>query len=191
MPSAAREGTSKPPPLAVDPEADRDSERNLDPDRKDGRRVELEDRGDDQSENRQHDRQCEKQNQQKQQPDARINQPARDLTHRLTAIAKRNNQRTEIVDGPDKDRAEQYPQQGGQPAPEDGDRGADDRSGAGDAGEVVSEDDLFLGGDEIDVVPQLPAGDFGGGVEVEDAFGKPASVSMVGDDVADEGTDGD
>ena len=47
------------------------------------------------------------------------------------------------------------PEQCRQPAPEHGDRRAHDRARAGDAGEMVAEDDLFSGGHVVDVVSQF------------------------------------
>jgi hypothetical protein len=71
------------------------------------------------------------------------------------------------MDGADEDGAEENPEQGGDPSPEDGDGGADDGAGAGDGGEVMAEDDGSGRGDVVGVVGLGLRGDGGVGIEPE------------------------
>ncbi len=74
----------------------------------------------------------------------------------------------EIVNRADEDRAKNDPQQGGEPAPDHGERGPHDRSSSRDRGEVVAENDALGRWDEILAVFELDRGRFIGGIELED-----------------------
>jgi hypothetical protein len=60
--------------------------------------------------------------------------------HGSAVIAYRGGQRQIVVDGADKDVAEPYPEQAGEPAPGYRHGGSHDGAGAGDGGEVVAEE---------------------------------------------------
>ena len=95
----------------VHPEPHRHGHRHREPDGKHRLGIHVKNRGDHQAENRQHQHQREEQDQQKQIADARCDDSARDISHRLAAVAQRDRQRTEIMHGSDEDAAEQDPQQ--------------------------------------------------------------------------------
>ena len=63
-----------------------------------------------------------------------------------------------------------------------------DRAGASDAGKVVPEDDLTFRRNEVDVITQLVAGSRSRVVQLKDFLTEPATVGMVGNEVADERT---
>ena len=166
----------------VRPDADDNCDRHGDPHGQQRGRVQVEDTGDDQAEDGQNDGQGEKQNQQEQQPGARRNQAAGDFAHGLPAVPQRHHQRAEVMNGTDEDGSQHDPQQSRQPAPEHGDGRAHNGPGSGNAGEVVSENDLPWRGDEVDVVLQFMTGRDGLRVELKDAGGQPASIRVVGGD---------
>ena len=68
---------------------------------------------------------------------------------------------------PDEDGTKDHPQQRGQPAPEHRDRGTDDGSRAGNAGEVMAEDHLLARRHVIDIVAELMAWHSGGFIQLE------------------------
>ena len=106
-------------------------------------------------------------------------------------VAKAHDERAEIMHRPDEDRPQEHPQQSWQPAPKNRDCRPDNRPSARNAGKVVPEDDFFTRRHEIDIVAQLPAGNFRRGVELKDAPRQPPPVGMVGDDETDKRADGD
>ncbi len=174
-------------PTAIDPQANRHGDRQRDPHREDGLRIDAEDRSDHQPEDRQNNRQGKEQDQQKQNLGPPRNHPPSDLTNRLPAIAEAHDQRAEIMDGADEDRSEQHPKQRWQPAPEDGDRRTHDRSRSGDAREMMAEDHFLASGHKIHVIPQLAAGDFRHRVQSKDASRQPSAVRVIGQSPARQG----
>lgn len=88
--------------------------------------------------------------------------------------------------GTDKNRSEHNPEKGGDPAPDDADGWSDDRAGACDGGEMVTEHDHARGGDVIDVVSQSVRGDDAFGGEFENSVPQPATVGVVGREVEEE-----
>jgi len=83
--------------------------------------------------------------------------------------------------------ADEDPEGAGEIAELGGEDGADERAGAGDGGEVVAENDPFIG---AAIVAAVGAGFAGGGaaaIEGEDAGGEPAGIEAVADGVGAEG----
>ena len=177
--------------LAVEPEADDDGDRDLDQAGEDRGREHLEDRGNDQAEDGEHNGQGDEQDGEEQDAGARGEDAAGDVADGLAAVTHRNDQRAEVVDRADQDRAEQHPQQRRDPAPDDGESGADDRSSAGDRGEVVAEDDAFGGRDVVVAVLEFDRGRDTVGIELEDPACQPAAVGVVGDQVEHERSERD
>ena len=64
----------------------------------------------------------------------------------------------EVLHGAAEHRADEDPQGAGQIAELGGQHGADQRAGSGDGGEVVAEDDPFVGGHEVLAVAERSAG---------------------------------
>ena len=152
--------------------------------------VEVEDRGDHQSEDRQHDGQREEQHQQEQHPGTRSDHPPGNFANRLSAVSQAHHQGSEIVNGSDKDRAEDHPQQSRQPAPEDGNCRSHDRASPSNTRKVVSKDHFLASRHKVDVVLKLPAWHIRLGVETEDLLSQPTTIGMIGDDKAEEGAQG-
>jgi len=169
--------------LFVDHQADDNGDGHGDPDGDHRFRIERKNDGDDQSENRKDDSQSQQQNQQKQDAGTWCDKPAGNFADGLSAIAQRDDQRAEIVDGTDENRTHQNPDERGQPAPEDSDGRTDDGAGSGDAGEVVAEDDFLFGRYKINIIPQLFTGNFRVAIDVKDFLGQPLPIGVVGDDV--------
>ena len=94
------------------------------------------------------------------------------------------------MDRADENRSQKHPQQCGQPAPENGNGRADDRAGTGDTGKMVSKNDLFSGWQVIDIVPKLPARHARRRIKAKDFSCNPPAVCVVGDQIADQGTNG-
>ena len=88
------------------------------------------------------------------------------LAERFAVAAHGAEQDHEILHGAAEHRADDDPERAGQIAELRGERGADQRTGAGDGGEMVAEDDPFIGGLEIVAVAQTLGG--GGALVVED-----------------------
>src|SRR5699024_8097438 len=104
-------------------------------------------------------------------------------TDRLTAVADRGPQRAEVVHPGEEDGPEGHPQEGGQPAPDDGDGRTDDRCGAGHGGEVVAPEDVLVRRDVVDAVLELVRGRGSGVIEDEDLPGEvPRVQEVAGDD---------
>lgn len=174
--------------LFIDHQADHNGDGHSNPDGDDRLGIEREDDGNHQSEDGKHHGQSEQQDQEEQDTGAGGNQSAGHFTNGLSPVAQRHHQRTEVVNGADENRPKEHPEECRQPAPEDGNRGTNDGSGAGDAGEVVAEDDFFFGGDEVDIVTQLFTGNFRICVDVKDFLGEPLTIGVVSDDVTDKGS---
>src|SRR5699024_3072362 len=94
----------------------------------------------------------------------------------LAAVAHRGPQGAQVMHAGEEDGAEGDPEEGGQPAPDHRDRGAHDRGGAGDGGEVVAPQDELVGGDVVDPILQLMGGGAEGGAEPVDAPAEEAAV---------------
>jgi len=84
-----------------------------------------------------------------------VDQHAGDIGHGVALVAHRQHKRAEIMHRTHENGAEQNPDQGRHPAPEDRHRRADNRAGAGNGGEVVAEEHGFVGGDKINAVMML------------------------------------
>ena len=142
-------------------------------------RVLFEHRRDHQSEDRQHNGQGQKQHQQKQHPHPAVQHAARDISHRLTVVAQAHHQRSQIMHRADKYTAQHHPDQRRQPSPHDGDRGADNRTRARNAGEVMSKNHARTGRAVIDIVPEFFRRTLGLGRQVEDFSAHPAAVRHI------------
>src|SRR5699024_11430414 len=70
-------------------------------------------------------------------------------------VALRRPQGAQVVRAGEEHGAEGDPQEGGQPAPDDGDRRTHDGSGAGHGSEVVPPQDVLIRGDVIHAVVHL------------------------------------
>ncbi len=95
----------------------------------------------------------------------------------------------EVLDAAAEDGADDDPECTGEVAELGGEGGADEGAGAGDGGEVVAEDDPFIGGFVVVAVAEA----FGGGgavvIEGHDGGGDPAGVDAVGEYVDADGGD--
>ena len=96
--------------LAVQVDADRDGDGDLYEAREDRRGVLLEHSGDDQPKDRDHDRQCKEEHEEEEQPDAFVQQSPGYLADSLPVVAQAHDERAEVVDGADEDRAEDDPE---------------------------------------------------------------------------------
>ena len=94
------------------------------------------------------------------------------------------------MDGANEDRAKKHPQQSRQPAPENGDRRSDDRTCSGNAGEVVTEDDLSLSRNEVHVIAKFMGRNDGVAVELKNFLRQPSPIRVVRNDVSEKGKNG-
>ena len=94
---------------------------------------------------------------------------ARHLAERFAVAAHGAEEDDEVLDGAAEDGADDDPEGAGQIAELGGERRADERAGAGDGGEVVAEDDPFVGGLEVVAVAQALGGSGAAVVEHHDA----------------------
>ena len=88
-------------------------------------------------------------------------------------------------------RPEDDPQEGWQPAPEDGDSRSDDRGRTSHRGEVVAPQDEPVGRDVVDVVPHTVRGRFEIGVEPVDLLGDELRVKAIAKEDGGETNDGE
>ena len=78
------------------------------------------------------------------------------------------------------DASSEDPANGGHPSPEDGDGGPEDRPEPCDGGEVMSEEDGPMGGDEIDAVFLQVRGGFSLVIEFKNFSGDEPAVRTIG-----------
>ena len=82
-------------------------------------------------------------------------------------VAARDPEGGEVVYRPGEDRPEHHPQEGRQPAPDDGDRRSHDRRGPGHRGEVVPEQHMLVRRHVVDPVMELVRRRHEVGIELE------------------------
>ena len=119
-------------------------------------RVEVgrEQRGDDVHEHAHRQGDQEKDEYVEQRLGARSDETLRDLADGHAAGAYGDGQRAEILDRADEDGAEDDPQQGRQPAPDDGNCRPEHRRQSGYGGELVAEEHIAVRGDVVVVVAE-------------------------------------
>lgn len=177
--------------FAVQDAADDEGEGDLNEAGEDGGGVGLEDGSDDEAKDGEDDGECEKENGEEENACATGKDPPCDVAYGLAFVAKRDHECSKIMHCPDEDRAKEDPKEGWNPAPDDGECGADDRAGSGNGGEVMTEDDGFAGGDVVVAVFELDGGRGAVGVEFENFLRKPLSVGMVSDEVGEKRAESD
>src|SRR5690606_37906773 len=145
--------------------------------------------GDDHGEDRVHQGQQEEDDDQKEGAGASAHHLTGERADAFRAVADRDRERPEVVHARSEDRAEHHPQQGRAPAPEHGDRGADDGGGSGHGDEMVAENDVTVGGDEVDPVGVAVGGGHIVGVQPVDAAGQIRRVVAVSQSEEGENSD--
>ena len=118
--------------------------------------------------------------------------------HFLNASFKVKNSRSILVNNKEEALAlineygpEHYPKQRGQPAPEHGDGGSDDRTSPRDRGEVMAKDYMAICRDVIHIVTEFMARRDRFRVQLKYFASEPAAISVVGHNKAREGADRD
>ena len=163
----------------MDPQSDGHGNRYLQKDRQDRLGELHENASDYPAEDGQHHPERKQQQHQKQQPHPRVQQSSGDFTNGHAAVPQAHDQDCHVVHAADQNRPQQHPDKGRSPPPHDGQGGPDNRAGAGDAGEVMTEDNRWRGGHKIAVVPQRFAWHGGCRIEPEEAARQPPSVAEV------------
>lgn len=104
-----------------------------------------------------------------------------DLGEREPILAHRGQQHDKVVDAAGQAGADEDPDEARQVTPLRGEHGPDQRSGAGDGGEVDAKEDQAAGGVVIDAVAQAVGGGDAAVVEHGHARGEKGAVEAVGD----------
>ncbi len=108
---------------------------------------------------------------------------ARHLAERAAVASRREKQHDEVLYAAAQHRADQDPQRAGQVAELRGEGRPDQRAGAGDGGEVVTEHHPFVGGDEVTAVVEALGRRRAGRVERKYFSGDEGAVETVADGV--------
>ena len=151
----------------MEDDADDDGEGNLNETGEDGGGVSLKDRSDDEAEDGENNGEGEKEDGEEKDACATGKDASGDIAYGLTLVAKRDYEGSEVVDGSDEDGTEENPEKGGHPAPDHGESGADDGTGAGDGREVMPKDDGLAGGNVVVAVFELDGGRGAIGIELK------------------------
>ena len=172
----AQRRNEDPRPRAVDEEPDDERDDERAPHRNHGAGVRHEQVRDDHGEDRVHHQEQEEDDEEEENPCALAEDGFRQRPDRPSLVAGRDPQGAEVVHRPGEDRPEHNPQEGGQPAPDDGDRGSHDGRRSRHRREVVSEEHMLVRGHVVDAVLELVRGRDEVGVELEDLAGDEARV---------------
>ena len=141
--------------------------------------IELKDRRDNQPEDGDDNQQCQKDDEKENHADTLVDIAGGDFGNTFAVVAKRHNQCAEIMDGPHEDTAECYPQNRGQPAPDNADSRADNRAGTGNRGKMVAKDNTFACGHKINAVAVLMAGHRRIRAKFEDSPGQKPPIGVI------------
>jgi hypothetical protein len=95
-------------------------------------------------------------------------------------VADGSEQATYVVDGTDKDAAEQNPNQGWQPSPNDSDGWTEKRSQTRNRSEVVTEENGWMGWDIISVIPHGVSRRWAAIIQLHDSPRQKRPVKTIG-----------
>ena len=107
----------------------------------------------------------------------------------LALVSHGDDQGPEIMHPTHDDGADEDPDHGRDPSPDDGDGGADYGAGSGYGCIMMSEDDLFPSGNVVGAVLELDGGGYVGRRQVEYLLAYESSVQLVGDNISHERND--
>ncbi|MNQ82962.1 hypothetical protein D3C85_980310 [compost metagenome] len=112
---------------------------------------------------------------------------AHQLAQRASVTAAGNEQHDEVLHRPGKDHAGDQPERAGQVAHLRGEHRAHQRAGAGDGGEVVSEENVLVGRHIVQAIVMDDRRRCPGGVQLHHPGGNEQAVVSVGDQVEGDG----
>lgn len=177
-------------PFPMNGDADPESDGDLEDAGNDGTWVVLKNDGDDQSKDSEDNGQGEEENGEKKEAGARGEDAAGDFAQRLASVPERDDEAPKVVHCPYEDGSKEDPEKGGDPSPDDRKRWTYDGTRARNGREVVAKNDSFGGGNEVFVIPKSHGGDLRIGIEPKDATSEPFPIGMVGDEIENEGSEG-